>query len=257
MRMVAAAAMACLLAAACSTPQAPYLSDAVRNIDFDIANLSTPSIQPEDLLYIYVYSQTPESTVPFNEETNRGAYRGPAQGYRVSQSGHIVFPMLGHIEVAGKSMADVASDLERRLRDSNYVDDAIVTVSLMNFHVSVIGEVKRPGVLHCDNGRLTIFEALAQCGDITTDGLRNKVVVVRNGVSDRMVDTLDLTSGTVLNSPYYYLQQNDIVFVEPTPKKRRMAYRDEDWPRYMTMGFSALDIAYRTVYYIQRVNANQ
>lgn len=250
---IVALALTAILTVSCRNQREhAYIKDAQRNTPMDIANNYAMEIMPDDLLYISVYSETPESAYPFNEETNKGGGTSTkVQGYRVSQSGSIMFPLLGAIEAAGKSLNDLATELERRLRNEQYVSDAIVTVSLMNFHVSVIGEVKRPRVLHCQNGRLTIFEALAQCGDITEDGLRDKVVVVRNGIDDQIVDTLDLTNRQVLNSPYYYLQQNDIVFVEPTPKKRRRAYRNEDWPRYLNIGVNLLEMAYRTIYSIQ------
>ena len=244
---------ALLLLAGCrGHKEKAYIADAPRNERMEIKNTYPATLLPDDLLYIYVYSQTPESTVRFNEETNRGKSAVRATGYRVSQSGSIMFPVLGRLDAAGKSTSELASDIERRLRDGNYVNDAIVTVKLLNFHVAVIGEVKRPSLLHSDNSRLTIFEALARCGDITSDGMRTNVVVVRHDTDMQIVDTLDLTRAEVLNSPYYYLQQNDIVFVEPTPKKRRRAYRDEDWPKYMSSSISVISMAWRTIYTIWR-----
>lgn len=241
-----------LLMAGCRSQQErAYIKDAPRGTQSDITNNYTSVIQPDDLLYIYVYSETPETAHPFNEETNKGTTNAVAQGYRVSPSGNIQFPVLGTLEAAGKTQAELADMLERRLRNENYVSDAIVTITMLNFHVSVIGEVKRPRLLHSENGRMTIFEALAQCGDITEDGLRTKVVVVRSNLDEQMVDTLDLTSKDVFSSPYYYLQQNDIVYVEPTPQKRRRAYRNEDWPKYMNMGVSVLNMAWRTIYSIR------
>lgn len=220
----------------------------------DITNMYTSVIVPDDLLYIYVYSETPETTIPFNEETNKGDTKVKPQGYRVSANGNIHFPILGAIEAAGKTLTELASNLERRLRNENYVSDAIVNITMLNFHVAVIGEVKHPSILHSENGRLTIFEALAQCGDITMDGMRTNVVVVRHGQDEQRVDTLNLTCSQVLDSPCYYLQQNDIVYVEPTKKKKKKASRNEDWPRYVSSGASFLELAYRTIYQIARVS---
>ena len=140
------------------------------------------------------------------------------------------------------------------LIEGGYVTDPVVTVNLMNFHVTVIGEVHKPRVVVAEGSRLTIFEALAQCGDITIDGLRTNVVVVRSGINTQTVDTLDLTRKEILNSPYYYLQQNDIIFVEPTEKKKRKAWRNEDWPKYLNIGVQSLRVAYTTIYYIKLAN---
>lgn len=245
----------CLLLAGCRSQQEhAYIKDAPRGVAEDISNLSTAVILPDDLLYIYIYSQMPEAANPFNEETNKGRAAVKPRGYRVSENGSIAFPILGTIEAAGRTLPELAQILERRLRDEGYVTDAVASVSLMNFHVAVIGEVKQPRMVHSGNSRLTIFEALAQCGDITSDGLRNSVVVVRNSDGAQLVDTLDLTSRRVLESPFYYLQQNDIVYVEPTPKKKRKAYRNEDWPRYLQIGASGISLAYRTIYQISRVS---
>ena len=247
--------LAVLMAGCRGQKERAYIKDAPRNEQMEITNSYTTVIQPGDLLYIYVYSQTPESAYAFNEETNKGTQDGQVRGCLVQSTGNLHFPILGEIEAAGKTLGELADALERRLENENYVSDAIVTVTTLNYHVAVIGEVKHPRVLHSPNGRLTIFEALAQCGDITEYGLRTNVVVVRQNQDSQVVDTLDLTKMSVLSSPFYYLQQNDVVYVEPTEKRRRDAYRREDWVQYMSMGVSALDIAYRTIYSIVLFNS--
>lgn len=245
-----------------------YVEDAPHNTPMPITNNYDATIYPNDQLYISVSSQFPETVKSFNEESNKLAnaranttqatkysHNGQAvNGYRVSQSGFIVFPILGRIEVAGKTRAQLGRELEARLIQGGYVSDPVVTVDLLNFHVTVIGEVKTPSLIHSIGSRLTIFEALAQCGDITMDGLRTNVVVVRSGVNTQTVDTIDLTRKEVLNSPYYYLQQNDIIFVEPTPKKKKTAWRNEDWPKYLNIGVQSIRMAYSTIYYIQHAN---
>ena len=97
-----------------------------------------------------------------------------------------------------------------------------------------------------------MFEALAQCGDVTKDGIRECVTIIRTNGNEQIVDTLDLTRREVLNSPYYYLQQNDILYVEPTKKRKRTAYRNEDWPHYLSTGVAAVRMAYLAVYRIVR-----
>lgn len=231
-----------------------YVEDAPHDTPMPITNNYDATIYPNDQLYIYVGSQSPSTVKAFNQETNTDkviSNRSALKGYLVSQSGHIVFPILGRIEVAGMTRSELERRLETMLIDGQYVTDPVVTVNLMNFHVTVIGEVKQPRVVVAEGSRLTIFEALAQCGDITIDGLRTNVVVVRSGVNTQTVDTLDLTRKEVLSSPYYYLQQNDIVFVEPTEKKKKKAWRDEDWPRYINIGVQSVRLAYSTIRYLQ------
>lgn len=236
----------------CKTQQEyAYVSDAPRNQAVSITNQPSHTIQTGDRLYIYVYSQEPASTIPFNEESNKASNTSkasPVNGYLVAQSGNIIFPLLGHIQAGGLTTEQLEQDITRRLREGGYVTDAIVNVSLMNFQVTVIGEVKKPQQIEVTNNRITIFEALARCGDVTMYGIRSCVTIVRTQNATQIVDTIDLTSKEVFNSPYYYLQQNDIVYVEPTEKRKRQAYRNKDWEYYVSTGSSALRLAYSIIY---------
>lgn len=230
-----------------------YVEDAPHNTPMPITNNYDATIYPNDQLYISVSSQFPETVKNFNQESNKlyQTSNKAVMGYTVSQSGCIIFPILGRIEVAGKTRTQLGREIEALLIQGGYVSDPVVTVDLMNFHVTVIGEVKQPRLIHAVGSRLTIFEALAQAGDVTIDGLRTNVVVVRSGVNTQTVDTLDLTRKGIFESPYYYLQQNDIIFVEPTENKKKTAWRNEDWPQYLTIGTQALRLAYTTIYYIK------
>lgn len=233
-----------------------YVKDAPRNEEMPITNNYTTTIFPGDRLKIRVDSRTQQSTLPFNEETNRSVtVQGSNQtitdptmsGYLVAQDGTIQFPILGHIPAAGKTLDEMARYLEGRLVEGRYLKDPTVTVSMPNFHVTVVGEVQTPQMIQVDGNRITIFEALAQCGDVTMDGLRDNVKVIRFEDSDITVGELNLTSKEALNSPFYYLKQNDVVYVEPTPKKKKTSYRDEDWPRYVSMGVSGVSVAWTWV----------
>lgn len=255
LRRLGLGALPLLMLFASCRHQAPYvyISDAPRDTPTEISTRFGSLVAPGDLLYIYVQSNTPESVVRFNEETNSiipGLPSQPPQGYLVSDSGTITYPVLGTIPVEGLTISEVERAIETRLRLGRYVSDPVATVKLLNFHVAVIGEVHRPQLVHCDGNRLTILEAIAQCGDVTIDGLRDRVVVVRYVGDDELVDTVDLTRKELFNSPYYYLQQNDIVYVEPSDKKKRRGTRNEEWPQYVTIGVSVLNLAYRTIYRI-------
>ena len=259
----------------CGTPrEMAYVSDAERDSAQQILSTYSNSIHTGDQLYIYVYSQTPISAVPFNQEThvvaieqnrlNRVGSTNHAtrmsetyshkegrqvEGYLVDQDGYISFPVLGKLKVDGITYDSLQNKLQQLLINGEYVLDAVVTVSPMNFRVSVVGEVRRPRELHITGDRLTIFEALAMCGDITQYGLRDNVVVMRekNGMVTPI--EIDLTKKTMFDSEVYYLQQNDIVYVQPTMQRRRQAdsrqmYLESIGP-YASLGVSIGHLAWR------------
>lgn len=248
-----------------------YISDAERDSAQQILAKYANTIHPGDLLYIYVNSEIMESVIPFNQETHKEAIelsrRNMASiggekmkdtyvrrtnrsvtGYLVDQQGFIIFPVLGKLNVAGIQHDSLELLIQDRLITGEYVTDPVVTVSPMNFRVSVIGEVNRPRELHITGERLTIFEALAMCGDITKYGQRDKVVVLRekNGMTTPI--EIDLTKKTLFDSEAYYLQQNDIVYVEPNDKRRKLANVDPnlqyDIVSYVKIGGSLVRFAY-------------
>lgn len=242
-----------------------YITDAERDSAQRIIASYANSIHSGDQLYIYVYSETPESVIPFNQETHKVAaqanqfnnvdtiHRGvrhvnevatPNQvrlssevsGYLVDEAGTIIFPILGVLPVAGLTYDSLAHLIEQCLIGGGYLNDPLVTVSPMNFRVSVMGEVRVPRELHITGERLTILEALAMCGDITIDGQRDNITVVRSKKGIATPITIDLTKKTIFDSEVYYLQSNDIVYVEPNKLKKRKANLDENWPMYATFG---------------------
>ena len=259
----------------CGAPrEMAYVSDAERDSAQLILSTYSNSIHTGDQLYIYVYSQTPISAVPLNQEThvvaieqnrlNRVGSTNHAtrmsetyshkegrqvEGYLVDQDGYISFPVLGKVKVDGITYDSLQNKLQQLLINGEYVLDAVVTVSPMNFRVSVVGEVRRPRELHITGDRLTIFEALAMCGDITQYGLRDNVVVMRekNGMVTPI--EIDLTKKTMFDSEVYYLQQNDIVYVQPTLRRKRQGdprqtYRESIGP-YASLGVSIGNLAWR------------
>ena len=249
-----------LLASCGAQREVAYISDAERDTAQAILSNFAATIHPGDRLYIYVNSQTPESVIPFNEETKTMTGKivatgiqsggGVVDGYLVSEGGTITFPVLGVIPVAGLTHDSLAHEIEIRLQDGGYVNDAVVTVSLMNFRVAVVGEVRVPREIHVPGIRLTIFEALALCGDVTMYGQRENVVVVRQNMATDGVDPegdpamavevgqIDLTSKDIFNSPYYYLRSGDIVYVEPTDQKKKKAFRDPNTLNYISVAVS-------------------
>lgn len=246
--------LAALLASGCGSQlRYRYVEDAPHDEGMPIKNNFDATIYPSDLLQITVNSSFPESVMMFNSDNNKSSQL-EVKGYTVSQSGYILFPILGRIQAAGKTRVELGQELEKSLIEGGYVTDPVVTVELLNFHVTVIGEVANPSLIHSLGSRLTIFEALAQCGDVTMYGMRTNVVMVRFNNEAMKVDTVDLTRREILDSPYYYLQQNDIVYVEPTPKRKKEAWRESDWIQYVSLGAQSLRLAYSVINIIRVSN---
>ena len=255
-----AAVAGLMMFASCSEPvELAYIKDAPRNVEMQQSGQFSKGIQSNDLLYIYVESRAPEATVRFNQETNKiavddGKVMNPGAsavtGYLVNNEGDIIFPVLGKIHVLGKTHAQLAKEIEERLVSEGHILDAVVTVKLMNFKVSVLGDVKTPTVIEASGERLTIFEALSMVGDLTIYGQRTNVTVIREENGVRTIGELDLTSKEIFDSPYYYLHQNDVVYVEPNMKRKKDAERDPMTLSYISAVVSIVSVLTSAVYYI-------
>lgn len=178
-------------------------------------------IRPSDELLITVTSMVPEATAIYNLPMANVAKTGELpvvsqtqyQTYRVSTEGNINFPVLGKIHVEGLTTEQLADELTARI--SKDVDSPMVRVELVNFHINVIGEVKNPGVKEVKSQRFSIIDALAAAGDLTEYGERSNVIVVREEQGKKTYHHINLNDSKSLESPYFYLQQNDWVYVTP------------------------------------------
>ena len=258
-RILLAAAVFALLAASCSnTEQIAYIHDAQRDSAFALRGEFSAGIQANDLLSIYVESETPESTIQFNQETNKiavvnGSVMNPGHsavsGYLVNHDGDIIFPVLGKMHVVGLTHNELAALIESRLKAEGHITDPTVTVKLMNFKVSVLGDVTRPGQLVVQGERLTIFEALSMVGDLTIYGQRHNVTIIREENGIRTIGEIDLSSKKVFDSPYYYLHQNDVVYVEPNMRRKQLAERDPLTMSYISSAVSIISMGLSAFYY--------
>ncbi len=253
------AAMLLLLQSCSTAREMAYITDAERDSAQRIIATYANSIHPGDQLYIYVYSETPESVVPFNQETHKvaveanhlnavggrnagnvmaGTYRPGTEwivpGYLVDDQGMIDFPVLGKIHASGMPYDSLQAVIRQKLITGGYLYDPVVTVSSMNFRVSVVGEVAHPKELHVQGDRLTLLEALAMCGDLTVYGQRENVVVLREKNGEAIPIVVDLTKKTLFDSEVYYLQHNDIVYIEPNKKRKKVATADPNLPQYIS-----------------------
>lgn len=191
----------------------------------EVDNVVVPTIQPDDLLSITVKSMSAESNLLFNQGvlgtlgstlTDNNMMRQPAQneGYLVDKDGYINFPVLGKIRLGGLTKA-AATDTIQNILNREYVKDPTVNIRFLNFKVTVLGEVNRPSTVTILTERVNILEALSLAGDMTVVGKRENVLIIREKDGMRELIRVDLNDKELLNSPNYFLQQNDIVYVEP------------------------------------------
>ena len=199
-----------------------------------------------DALIIIVTALDPNAVAPFNMPA--AIYSSPSSDaihttpmlihYMVDSTGCIDFPVLGKVKLAGKSKAEATAYLEGRISAS--VKDPVVTINFLNYTVSVIGEVNRPGRFQVAAERMTVMEAIAQAGDLTPYGKRNTVKVIREQNGQLQCGTLDLNSPGIFRSPFYYLQQNDLVYVEPNGVR---AMNSQNIGTYLSMATTAATMA--------------
>ena len=226
-------AAAVLTATSCSTPKNVAY---IQNSDYiDYSNsefLYDARIMPKDILTVTVNTVNPEASAPFNlivrntltsATSNIATSGGSLQTYLVDNEGCIDFPVVGTLQVGGltKSMCEklIHDKIQRYM---NAEENPVVTVRMSNYKISVIGEVNRPGMFTVGNEKINIFEALAQAGDLSIYGVRDRVKLIRENAKGRKeIYTINLNDANIVNSPYYYLQQNDVVYVEPNQVKAR------------------------------------
>ncbi|MEN2400548.1 polysaccharide biosynthesis/export family protein [Flavobacterium sp. MC2016-06] len=179
-------------------------------------------IQSDDLLMILVSADDPEVAIPFNLKTysisgnsKLDVTRGQetVQLYLVDQSGSIEFPIIGKLKVGGLTRTEILQLLQNKL--SNYIKNPIINLRIMNFKVSLQGEVNLPGTYPINSERVTLIEALSMGKDLTIYGRRDNILVIRETNGVKSYNRVDITKSDFINSPFYYLAQNDVVYVEP------------------------------------------
>lgn len=204
-----------------SSKKMVYFQNSGEKISKEILQNYEPTIEPDDLLTINVSAIDAEAALPFNlYETpiigNFGSNTKPLK-YLVNTNGEIDFPILGILKVAGFTTKELSERIKALLKD--YLKSPTVTIRLVNFKVTVLGDVKSPGAYTIPSERITIIEALGLAGDLQLQGNRKTVLLVREKDGERMYVTIDLTTKKLFSSPYYYLVQNDVLYVAPNKAK--------------------------------------
>ena len=238
-----------LLASCQSYKKVPYMQDvSVVNEAIQQENLYDAKIMPKDLLTIVVSCTSPELAAPFNlivaspsnlSISNTVTTTQPVlQPYLVDNEGNINFPVLGELKLGGLTKKEAEQMIVDKLKP--YIKETpIVTVRMVNYKISVIGEVARPGTFTISNEKVNLLEALAMAGDMTVYGLRDNVRLIREDSNGKQqIITLDLNKAETILSPYYWLQQNDIIYVTPNKAKAR----NSDIGNSTSLWFSATSI---------------
>lgn len=187
--------------------------------------LSDRKIQPKDNLYIRVYTLDDKASLYFNKISGTSSsndYANDASiylnSYSVNNDGTIDFPIIGRVCVRDLTVQQVKDSIQARIGE--YLKETMVVVKMVNFKITLVGEVARPGQYSIYKDDITLFEALSMAGDMTEFANRNKVALIRQASGGSRVMYLDLTSTSVLNSNFYYLQPNDIIYIQPIGYKR-------------------------------------
>lgn len=229
--LTAIGCLALLLSGCGSYKQIPYLQEMeALEITGSLPSMYDAKIMPKDLLTITVNTTDPEASAPFNltVQTNNNAstvhtitQQPSLQQYLVNNEGNIDFPVLGRIHVGGLTK-NQAEDLIREKLKPYLEETPIVTIRMVNYKISVLGEVNKPGTFTVNNEKVNVLEALAMAGDMTIWGLRDNVKLVReNTDGKREIIVLNLNKADIIGSPYYYMQQNDIIYVSPNKTKAK------------------------------------
>ncbi|WP_432713180.1 polysaccharide biosynthesis/export family protein [Pedobacter sp.] len=214
-------ALCIILLSGCAKRNLVYFSDlsSKNEISNKILNDGVPKILQNDILSITVNSTSPESNMLFASTSNAIGANGmyEREGYRVNEAGKIKFPVLGEIKVEGLTITQAQSLIETSLK--RYVNNSVVNVKFLNFRITVIGEVSHPSSFIVPNEKINLLEALGLAGDMTPYGKRENVLVIRENDGKRTMARVNLNNQSVLNSPYFYLKQNDVIYIEPDKTK--------------------------------------
>ncbi len=230
---------ACIIAvlASCNTQKKiSYFQDTEPGVAFDYTKGENITLKNGDMISITVSSKNPELAMIFNlvriqqvlgSENNNAisnsAARAEMSGYIIDSKGEIDFPVLGKLPIAGKTKEQTANYVKARLITEKLIMDPVVTVQFVNLQFSVMGDVLRPGLYSIAKDKTTILEALSMAGDLNITGQRNKVFLTRNVGEQKITYQLNLRSKDIYQSPAFYVEQNDVIYVEPNRMKANLS----------------------------------
>lgn len=214
-----------------------------------IVQSTEPVIQPGDRLSITINALNATSAAPYNLGSSASGASGTNSGYLVEEDGTIQLPQLGKIKIAGMQRKPLVDLLTQMV--SKFVTDPVVTIQFINFKITVLGEVNKAGALTIPEGKVTLLEAIGLAGDLTYYSRRDNIIVIRERNGKREFGTVNLLSKNAFSSPYFVLEQNDVVYVQLT--KGKAAATDQAFVRNLAIGTSIISVLSSLVFLIINV----
>lgn len=255
MKKILYSLLAVMFIASCSTQKkVPYFQDLKNGGSVEVALPQEITIKPGDKLSIHVNSKDEELVAPFNlrrSQQNIGSQTDLA--YTVDKDGNIEFPYLGSIRVEGMTRDDVAKHIRQELLDRKMVQDPTVIVDLSNLQISILGDVGKPGKYSIEKDKYTIIDAISEAGDLAITAKRDNIMVLRQENDEQKTYFVNLNDASQLfSSPVYYLQQNDIVYVEPNSKASGQSSINSNTMRSTSFWFSAVSLVLTLITFFTR-----
>lgn len=229
-----------------STRKLVYFNDVKDNTFYGVNKSEEVIIAPNDILSVNISSLNPEASAIFNPDresnvratTVTGA-NNERSGYLVDPDGNIQLPVLGKIKAAGLTKEQLKKTITKAILDQKLLKDPLVEIRFLNYEVTVLGEVGRPTVITVPSEKISMLKAIGLAGDLTIYGKRDNVLLIREENGTRTTRHINLTSPDFLNSPYYYLEPNDIVYVQPNKARATQATM---WPQLVPILLTALSV---------------
>lgn len=241
-----------LLTSCMSTKNVTYFQNK-EQIDLTLSKqLYDAKIMPKDILQIQVFSMTPEASEPFNllksgssTTTTSSTSQNSVYNYLVDNDGTVVMPIIGTVQVGGLGMRDaeqlIKSKIQPYLSES---ENVVVHVRMMNYKYAILGGVRSPGLYTTQNEKVSILEAIAQAGDLTTFAYRDRIFLIReNAEGQKEYHQLNINDANIVSSPYFYLQQNDVIYVEPRKTEARNSFISANTTIWFSLTSSLMSIA--------------
>lgn len=255
-RFIPALLMLLMLASCATQKKVPYFQDLNNGESVKITTPQDIRLKVGDQFTIYVNSKDQELTLPLNLTRSSGSAGGGETrlAYTVDERGYIDFPTIGEIYVEGKTRDELAKHIKKIILEKRLVLDPVVIVGFYDQQVTVIGEVASPGKYDINKDRFTILDAIALAGDLTIQGKRENITVLREEYGTQKAYSLNLNDAAQLHSsPVYYLQQNDIVYVEPNTAKAGQSSINGNTVRSISFWFSVASLTLTLVTFFRGI----
>jgi len=236
----------CLITSCINTKKTTYFNGLTNSTITSSTPVPQSIIQRNDLLNITVSSLDAQASAMFNApnilNASNNGYSNEILGYLVGSDGTIQFPILGSIKAEGLTKDQLGTAIQKKLTEQDLLKGPIVSVRFLNFHITVLGEVKNPTDINVPSEKISLLQAIGLAGDLTLYAKRDNVLVIREENGNKVIKRIDLTSVELLSSPYYYLKSNDVVYVEPNRSKVASTGRGQQWVPAVLSGLSLLAV---------------